>query len=173
MSEQSFPCDLTPWDWWHERLQHFEICFFRWPSMWGICSMFMYFFLLCIVLHRSLFDVWWGILFITYFHDSFLTWCRIICVMYMLSWFVMFCSEIPLLVDGILMLSSHMFCVEIPVMPCWQDAHHAWVCVILIGVFLTESSYSGTSLGATPTWGNFSLYDNDITSMYIITIDNT
>ena len=104
--------------------------------MWGVCSVLMYFFLLCIVLHRSLFYVWCGIFFITCFHDSWLTWRGIIYVMYLLSWFFMLCFEIPLLyVAGILMLSSCMFCIEIPFMPSWQDAHHTWVCVILIGVF--------------------------------------
>ncbi len=56
-----------------------------------VYAVFMYFFLLCIVLHRSLFDDWCGILFLTCFHDSCLMWCGIICVMYLLSWFVMLC----------------------------------------------------------------------------------
>lgn len=108
-------------------------------------------------------DVWCGILFLTFLHDSCLMWCVIIYVMYLLSWFVMLCFEIPLLyVDGILRLSSCMFCIKIPFKPCWRDAHHAWVLCHTDRSFFIESSCSGTSLGATPAWGHFSLYDKNI-----------
>ena len=55
-------------------------------------------------------DVWCGILFLTCFHDSCLMWCRIIYGMYLLSWFVMFCSRsLCHHVDGILMCCHACF----------------------------------------------------------------
>ena len=38
---------------------------------------------------------------------------------------------------------------------------------------LIENSGCGISLRATPAWGNYSLYDRDIISVYITIIDNT
>ena len=34
-----------------------------------------------------------------------------------------------------LFVVMHVFCFDIPFVPCWRDAHHACFCVILIGVF--------------------------------------
>ena len=110
---------------------------------------------LCIVLHRSLLDVWCGILFLTYFHDSSLIWHGIVYVMYLSSWFIMLWFEIPLFyVDGILMLSSWIFSLRSLL------CHVGRMLIMLEFVpynkrILTESSYSGTSLGATPTWSCF------------------
>ena len=64
--------------------------------------------------------------------------------------------EIPLLyVDGILILSSCMFALRSLLCHVGGIIIMHEFCVILIWVFLTESSCSGTSLGATPTWGHF------------------
>lgn len=79
---------------------------------------------------------WCRILFITCFHDSLLDFMwNILCdVLVVITHHVMFWDPL-LYVVGILLLSSWMFCFDIPFVPCWQDAHHACFYVILIGVF--------------------------------------
>jgi len=104
--EQSFPWNSLPQDWWYGQLQQFDILFFRWPQ--GVrymqCIHVLLFAMRCIVLHRSLFDVWCGILFSYMCHGSCLMWWGIICKMYLLSWFIMFClRSLYCHVDGILM----------------------------------------------------------------------
>ena len=130
-----------------------------------VYAVFMYFFLLCIVLHRSLFDAWCGILFLTHFHDSCLVWCIIICVMYLLSWFIMLCFEIPLLyANGILMLSSCMFALRYLLWHVVRMLIMHEFYVILIGVLFDweflqwNISWSHSCVRA------FSLYDSDTTS---------
>ena len=164
---------LMPWDWWHEQLQQFDIRFFRWPWLWGICSVFMYFFFYSLCCINPCWCLMWDLVYYL-FHDSCLMWCGIVYVIYLLSWFIMLCFEIPFLyVDGILMLSSCMFAlisllchvggmlIMHEFVSYWQES------------FLTESSCSGTSLGASPAWGNFPCMIVTSPLMYIITIDNT
>ena len=138
------------------------------PWLWGICSVHVLL-LLCIVLHRSLLDVWCGILFLTRFYDSLLDVMQtLLCdVLVAMIFHVVFWDPIVVCWWDPHIVIMHV-CIEIPIMPCWQDAHHAWVCVILIGVFSTESSYSGTSLGTTPAWGNFPYMIATSSLMYII-----
>lgn len=72
--------------------------------MWGIRSVFIYFFCYAFFCTNPclMFDV--GSCFLTCFHDCFLMWCRIICGMYLLSWFAMFClRSLCCYVDGIFM----------------------------------------------------------------------
>lgn len=79
---------------------------------------------------------WWRILFIIGCHDSSLDVMRnILCDLLPIMTQHVMCWDPLLCGDGILLLSSCMFFIEIPFMPCWQDAHHACFCVILIGVF--------------------------------------
>jgi len=83
---------------WHPFLQMASRC-----EVYAICSCTS-FSMRCIVLYISLFDVLCGILFSYLSHDSYLMWCGIICVMYLLSWFVMFyLRSLCRHVDGILM----------------------------------------------------------------------
>lgn len=117
---------LMPWDRGSEQLQQFDIRFFKWPLVvrYILCS---YTSSLCIVLHRSLlmFDV--GSCFLLIFmipawcdaespmwctccHDSSCCVLRSLCCMLM----------------GYSCVAMHA-CFEIPSMPCWWDAHHAWV----------------------------------------------
>ena len=75
-------------------------------------------------------------------------------VYYMLSWFLASCyAESFMWCTGChkslfyalrtlvvccwdtLVVIMHVFCIDIPFVPCWQDAHHSCFCIILIGVF--------------------------------------
>ena len=98
---------------------------------------------------------WWGILFITCFHDSFLMWHGIVYVMYLCH-------------DSSCHVLKSLFCMLMGYSSCRHGCLH-WdpFYAILVGCsscmslfhtdrsLLTKSSCSGTSLGATPAWGNF------------------
>ena len=118
------------------------------------CVHVLLFSMICIVLNRSLFDVWCGILFSYLFHDSCLMWRITICEMYFLSC----CYWDPF----VIMLMGYSCCSHVSLN--W-DPFHSMIGGMLIIVlcelchtnrspFLNESSYSGTSLGSTPTWGH-------------------
>jgi len=101
-----------------------------------VYDVFMYFFFLHYVV--QIHDwCWCRILFITCCHDSLLD------LMQNLSMWCNFCHNslcyalISLVVCcwDTLVVIMHVFCFDIPFVPCWRDAHHACFCVILIGVF--------------------------------------
>lgn len=146
------------------------------PRMWGICSVFMYFFcyVLCCTDPCLMFDV--GSCFLTC--SMILTWCdaesfvRCTCCCDS-SCFVW--DPFVVMLMGYSCVTMYV-CIEICFMPCRRDAHyhHAWVlCHTDRSPFLTESSCSGTSLGATPAWRHFPCKIVTSPLMYIITIDNT
>jgi len=74
-------------------------------------------------------------------------------VYYMLSWFLTSCyaesfiwcncfhnslcyalKSLVVCCWDTLVVVMHVFCFNIPFVPCWRDAHHSCFCVILIGV---------------------------------------
>ena len=138
------------------------------PRMWGICSMFMYFFLLwdafCCIDPCLIFDV--GSFFFTCFMIP--AWCDaesfVGCTCcHDSSCFIWDPFVVMLMGDSCIAMYDY---IEIHFMPCWQDVHYhcAWVYVILIGV-LFEWEFLQWNISWSHSYVRaFSLYDSGITS---------
>jgi len=168
------PWDSTVWDRWFEQFQQFDIPLLQ---MAPRCEVYAMRSSTSLAMHCD---------------AQILVWCLMWdLVSYLFSWFLLDVMWNPLCDVLVVMICHGVFwdpfvvcwwdthvvvlyvCIEIPFMPCWWDDHHAWVCVILIGVLLTKSTCSGTSLGATPAWGHFPCMIATSPLMHIIIIDNT
>lgn len=143
------------------------------PLLWGICwiHVLLLYALCCTYPWLMLMQ---SILFLTCFHDSLLD----------VMWNHLF--------DVFSIMIRHVMVWYLFVV-CWWDTqvvimhilHWDPFYVMLVGCssctslchidrsLLIESFCRGTSLRATPAWGNFFLYDISVTSMYITTIENT
>jgi len=112
-------------------------------------------------------------------------------VSYLFSWFLLDVMQ-NRLCDVLVVMIFHVMFWD-PFVVCWWDTHvspcvfalRSLLChvgrmiimheffVILIGVLLTESSCSGTSLLATLVWGNFPCMIKTSPLIHIITFDST
>ena len=132
--------------------------------MWSCTSLSLC--LRCIVLYRSLFDVWCGILFSYLFMIP--AWCdtesSVGCpCCHDSSCFVW--DPFVVMLMGYSCVAMYV-CIEIPFMSCCQDSHshHVWVCVILIGVLFEWEFLQQNISWSHSCVREFSLYDSDITT---------
>jgi len=143
------------------------------PWLWDICSVFMYFlsYEFCCTDPCLMLDM--GSCFLFFF--MILAWCVVESSMRCTCFHDLSCYVLRSLCCMLMGYS----CVTMHVV--FWDPFYAMlmVCsscmsfVIMIWVLLTEISCSGTSLGATPTWGNFPCMIAMPSLMYIISIGNT